>query len=161
MSGLYCIDPDFATMNPWVRLGVEIALALCARIKRRRVGADSGHGLLCRKLTRVRAIPLPPRGAATATTIMTTKGGRNFDNTFQDCCEQRKHCHPAAEAERVSDSSFGEGLAGASPAANSPTRQCRRRHRLFLSDEAPFEKLKGLVPKLTLLPQTVRIFTVR
>lgn len=138
----------------------ELAFACCVRVKRRRVDTNPGHGLQRPKFTRIQVLPFPSRGATTTTAIATAKSGRKFDNTNQDCCELNKHRQSEAEAKRISESYLGRVLTGASPAANSPTRRYRRRHRLFLSNQALVGQLKGSIPKLALLPQTVRVYSI-
>lgn len=130
-----------------------------ARVKRRRVEADPGHDPQYRKLVRVQAFPPPSRGPTTTTTTATAKSGRNFDNTCQDRCNLKKHRNSEAEAERDNEGCERKVLEGVTQAANLQTRQRRWRHRGFLSNEALVGKLKRSIPKLALLPQTVRTYS--
>lgn len=131
--------------------GVKCAFAWRDRVKRRTLGVDHGHERQYLTPTRVQAPPPPSRVATTFATGATTKRGRAFDDSCQDCCEVKKCRNSEARADRVGESCDGKALAGVTPAGNSETRQRRRRHRRFLSSE----KWTESIPKLTLFPQTV------
>eukprot|EP00903_Cladosiphon_okamuranus_P016164 g14917.t1 len=126
------------------------------RVKRRGVEADPRHDPQCRKLTRVQALPSPSSGPTKRTTpTATAKSGRNFGNTYEDRCELQKYRDSEAGAERDSEGCECKVLAGPAQASNLQKRQRRRRHRGSLSNEALVGKLKGSIPKLVLLPQSV------
>lgn len=139
---------------------VKNTVACRARIKRRRVDADSSHALQYHNPTRVQALPLPSRSPNAATSTATTKSDRTFHSTNGGCREPKEHQSSEVEAERIGERREGSVVAGTTSAETLQTRRHRGGHRRFLSNEALVGKLAGSIPKLVLLPQTARVCSV-